>query len=128
LASDQDTIVVRGITFEANHGVYPGERQKRRNFYVDVELRTSLARSSQSDKVADTVNYEDICSLVVQAGTARTYHLLEAVCGAMLTALAERFPTASITCELTKPTPPCEGHPASASVRMTRGPSSSSPP
>jgi dihydroneopterin aldolase len=112
------TISVRNLEFQARHGATAAERRTHRRFQVDVDLHVDANRAIASDRLADTVDYHAVCALVDEIGTARTYHLLEALAGALLATLRERWPAAAIEVEVRKLNPPCPGNPAWTSVRV----------
>lgn len=112
-------IVVSGIHFEAKHGWTAAERKVFRSFAVDVEIERDVGRAAESDALRDTVDYRGLCELVVELGTASTYKLLETLCARIVDAVAAQVPGARITVEVRKLHPPCAGHPAFSSVRMT---------
>ncbi len=113
-----DAIFVRGIEFEANHGYTAEERRATRRFRVSLELRTSLAAASQSDKIKDTLDYRKVSQLTVEIGTSHTFRLLEALAGAIGAAIQELYPTTDVIVELDKLAPPCPGVPESCGVRL----------
>lgn len=115
------TLLVRGITFEGQHGATAAERSLAWRFEVDVELEADLARAEQSDALADTHDYASICRTVVEIGTRRTFHLLEALGRALLDELAQRHPGTAVRVEVRKLAPPhCLGRPAYTAVRLAR--------
>jgi dihydroneopterin aldolase len=72
----------------------------------------------ESDRLSDTVNYRDVCEVIVTIGEARPYRLLEALAAAMLREMKQRWPDAAIVIELRKLHPPCPGNPDFTSVRL----------
>jgi dihydroneopterin aldolase len=113
-----DAVIVRGLEFEAKHGYYAEERLATRRFRLHIELRTSLARSSRSDALEDTVDYFWLCETALSVATGETYHLLERVCGAIAEAIQARYPSATLLLELEKLAPPCPGVPEACAVRL----------
>ncbi len=111
--------MVSGIHFEAKHGWTAAERKVFRSFSVDVEIERDVARAAESDALRDTVDYRGLCELVVEMGTSSTYKLLETLCARIVDAVATQVPGARITVEVRKLHPPCAGHPAYSSVRMS---------
>jgi dihydroneopterin aldolase len=111
-------VKIRNLEFQANHGATAGERRSARRFQVDVDLTFDMTRAAESDRLGDTVNYKDVCELVVEIGTSRPYKLLERVAGAMLAAIAARWPATGIELELRKLHPPCPGNPDYTAVRV----------
>ena len=113
-----DAVFVRGLEFEANHGYTKAERMGTRRFRVSLELRHSLAASSRSDALSDTVDYRKISETAVRIGTESTFRLLEALAGSMGRAIQEMYPTAELVIELEKLAPPCPGVPDACGVRL----------
>ena len=113
-----DSIFVRGLEFEANHGYTEAERQSTRRFRLTLELRTSLDRAASSDRIADTIDYRRVCELAMAAATENTHKLLESLAGAVGDAIRGEFPDSEVIVELEKLAPPCPGVPESCGVRL----------
>ena len=114
------TVHIRNVEFQGKHGASADERRSSRRFQVDVDLIIPDARARwRRDRLADTVNYRDVCEVVVQIGEARPYRLLEALAAEMLREMKQRWPQAQITIELRKLHPPCPGNPAYTAVRLS---------
>ena len=60
-----DQIVLTGIHGFGYHGLFEQERKDGQDFFVDLTLAVDLKVASQSDAIADTVNYAEITDLVV---------------------------------------------------------------
>ena len=112
-------VEIRNVEFQGKHGASADERRSTRRFQVDVDLTIPMARAIESDRLADTVNYRDVCEVVVQIGEARPYRLLEALAAEMLREMRKRWPQAQITIELRKLHPPCPGNPSYTAVRLS---------
>ncbi len=115
------TVSVRNLEFQANHGASAAERKSARRFQVDVDPSIPIARSLESDRLTDTVNYHEVCHMLVEIGQSGPYRLLEALAGKMLSSLRTRFPEAKVTLELRKLHPPCPGNPTYTSIRIEAG-------
>jgi dihydroneopterin aldolase len=113
------TVCVRNLEFQGNHGASAAERKTARRFQIDLELSFPVAEALKSDRLADTVDYHQVCTLVLEIGTARPYRLIEGLAGAMLRELKARWPKASIALELRKLHPPCPGNPDFTSIRLS---------
>ncbi len=113
-----DSVFVRGLEFEGNHGYTAAERRGTRRFRVNLTLELSLASAAASDKIADTVDYWKVSEIVVSLGTKSTYRLLEALAGAIGAKIQELYPHAQVVIELEKLAPPCPGVPAACGVRL----------
>lgn len=59
-------IAIEGIRLHAYHGVYPIERREGHDFEVDVYMVTNISVAAQSDSLADTIDYAEVYSLIVQ--------------------------------------------------------------
>jgi len=115
-----DSVFVRGLEFEGNHGYTAAERRGSRRFRVNLTLETTLDAAAASDRLADTVDYYKLSEIVVALGTKSTFKLLEALAGAMATKIQELYPRAAVAIELEKLAPPCPGVPAACGVRLVR--------
>ena len=86
-----DRISIKNLKVKARHGVYEFERKKDGTFELDIEIYLALEKSGQSDKIEDTIDYDNIVSIATKAFTEKNYNLVEAaaesVCGKLLNAL-----------------------------------------
>lgn len=112
------TVRVRNLEFQGNHGASADERRTSRRFQVDVDLSFPMQRVLETDRLSDTINYHEVCAVLVEIGTARPYRLLEALAGAMLRELKTRWPKCVVALELRKLHPPCPGNPDFTSVEL----------
>ncbi len=112
------TVSVRNLEFQGAHGASAGERKSTRRFQVDVDLTFPIGRAAETDRLSDTVNYHEVCRLVVEVGQGGPYRLLEALAGTMLGVLRTHFPQAKVMLELRKLHPSCPGNPSHTSVRV----------
>jgi len=113
-----DSVFVRGLEFEGNHGYSAAERRGTRRFRVNLSLELALGAAAASDRIADTVDYFKVSEIVIALGTKSTYRLLEALAGAMAAKIQELYPRAAVAIELEKLAPPCPGVPAACGVRL----------
>jgi dihydroneopterin aldolase len=113
-------ILIRNLEFQGRHGATAAERKLLRRFQVDIDIAFPIGAAAKSDRLGDTVDYDQICARTVELGTGRTFHLIEALAGALVDAIAEYCPQAGITVEVRKLNPPCPGSPAYAAARLSR--------
>lgn len=113
-----DSVFVRGLEFEGNHGYTAAERRGTRRFRVNLTLEFPLKAASASDKLVDTIDYWRVSEVVVQIGTKSTFKLLEALAGAIAAKIHEIYPNTRVIIELEKLAPPCPGVPAACGVRL----------
>jgi dihydroneopterin aldolase len=117
-----DSVFVRGLEFEGNHGYTAAERRGTRRFRVNLTLELPLAAAAASDKIGDTVDYWKVSEACVSIGTKSTFKLLEALAGAIGAKIQDLYPHASVAIELEKLAPPCPGVPAACGVRIVLPP------
>ena len=115
-----DSVFVRGLEFEGNHGYTAAERRGTRRFRVNLTLELSLAAAATSDRISDTIDYWKVSEVVVALGTKSTFKLLEALAGAMADKIQDLYPACAVTVTLDKLAPPCPGVPAACGVRLHR--------
>jgi len=116
-----DLIRVIRLTFDGRHGLLPAEKETGVVFEVDLELEADLSAARASDRLADTVDYRDVASTVLEIGTGRSFHLVEKLASEIADAVLERHPKVdAITLDVRKLVPVVAGHPSSVGVRVTR--------
>jgi dihydroneopterin aldolase len=86
-----DAVFVTGLALHAYHGVMQHEGKVGQTFTLDLVLDIDLAEASHSDKLADTVGYDQVVEVASKAFCARRYRLVEAAAGAVATAVLDRF-------------------------------------
>ena len=85
-------IRVEDIRCYAYHGCMEEEGVVGTNFSVDVEVKTDLSLSANSDLLADTIDYVAISKLVQEEMATRSM-LIEHVAQRILSRLMKDFPT-----------------------------------
>jgi dihydroneopterin aldolase len=112
------TVRVKNLEFQGAHGATAAERRSTRRFQVDVDLTWELDRPTETDRLADTINYYDVCQLVVEIGESKPYRLLEKLAAEMARAIRQRWSFVTVEIELRKLHPPCPGNPDFTAVRL----------
>jgi dihydroneopterin aldolase len=106
-ASDQ--VFVRGLALHAYHGVMQHEAKVGQTFTLDLDLDIDLTQASRSDKLADTVGYDQVVDVASEAFRAKRYRLVEAAAGAVAEAVLGRFSKVSaVRVTVHKPHAPIE--------------------
>lgn len=116
----RDVIRLGGMSFYAYHGVNAAERETGRVFEVDCEIEVDLADAGKSDRLTDTIDYEQVYSLVRDTIEGTAYSLLEAVADTLARRVLEQFPAYRVTLRVRKMNPPIPGHIRFIEVQMTR--------
>ena len=113
-----ESVFVRGLEFEGNHGYTAAERRGTRRFRVNLSARAS-ARGRGG--VGPDRRHRRL--LEGQRDRRRARHevdvrLLEALAGAIAAKIQELYPSAAVAIELEKLAPPCPGVPAACGVTL----------
>jgi 7,8-dihydroneopterin aldolase/epimerase/oxygenase len=87
-----DSVFINGLVLHAYHGVMPHEGKVGQPFILDLVLDIDLADAAKSDKLADTVSYDAVVSVVGRTFTGKRYRLVEAAAGAVADAVLQSFP------------------------------------
>lgn len=102
-ARNVDRILVTGLRLEARVGVGEGERASPQEILVDVELHLDLSRAGQTDELAATVDYDEVCRIVDTVARARAFRLIEAIAEETAAALLARFDVTEVRIQVRKP-------------------------
>ena len=89
-----DAIVIRDLRVEALIGIHRRERHVMQTLSIDLEIGLPGTAVFESDKVADTIDYEQVALRIRDLASAQHYRLVET--------LADRI-AALITGELGAP-------------------------
>ena len=87
-----DRIFINGLSLHAYHGVMAHEAKVGQSFALDLVVEVDLKDAARSDKVADTVSYDQIVDAASRAFCAERYRLVEAAAGAVADAVLAQFP------------------------------------
>lgn len=84
------TIELRDLEIYAHHGCYAEEQAVGTRFVIDADLEIDASRPSESDNVADALNYVEACELIAEI-MSQPRHLLETVTQDIVSQLRQRF-------------------------------------
>jgi len=124
----RDRIVVRGIRFDAAHGVLAEEHVVPQPFFVDVELDLDLGPAGRSDDLTKSVNYGEIVTEAVRAvGNGAHADLIEALAERVVTATTRVVEQSGVRVEeirvqVRKPLAPVSARIEWAGVEIVRRP------
>jgi dihydroneopterin aldolase len=86
-----DQVFIKGLALHAYHGVMPHEGKVGQTFTLDVTLDIDLTQASRSDRLADTIGYDQVATVAGEAFCAQRYRLVEAAAGAVAKAILAHF-------------------------------------
>jgi dihydroneopterin aldolase len=112
MSDHPDRLALRGMRFEARHGVLAHEKVDPQPFEVDLVLHADLSRASETDALAETVDYATLYELVRAIVAGPSFDLIEALAGALARAvLAATDPAlvGAVEVRVRKPQAPLDG-------------------
>ena len=116
-----DSIEIKGIRGFGYHGVFPHERENGQEFLVDLSLRCNLAEASESDDVAETIDYGTVCNLVLGVIVGPPVWLIEKLASQIAGLLLANFSLLdSVVVVVHKPQAPVEANVADIAIRIER--------
>ena len=72
-----DAIFIRDLRIEALIGIYKRERHVRQTLSIDLDIGVPGPAVFSSDKVADTIDYEQVVLRIRELGASGQYRLVE---------------------------------------------------
>jgi len=112
------TIKLKNIRTFSYHGCLIEEGKIGSDYSVDLEIRTNLKQSSETDNLHDTVDYVHLNRIVVEEMAIRS-HLLEHVAKRIITRVLSELETVSkITVAVSKLNPPIGGDVEAVTIEM----------
>ncbi len=114
----QGKIYIQNLRLHAFHGVLPQERVVGNDYVVNVTVDYPLDAASESDDVADTLNYAGLAAVIKEEMAVQS-NLVEHVAGRIAKAVLKRFEAAeAVEIDLRKIAPPMPVDADGAGVRM----------
>ena len=113
-------IRLNNMNFYGYHGVYDFEKEQGANFEIDLELFTSLPKSSKSDNIEDTINYEDVYEQVKKAFGSKSYFLLEKLADSISKSIFEEHKIDKLIIRVRKINAPLDGKLDSVEIELKR--------
>lgn len=86
-----DKIRISGIMAEGVHGLLEQEKITPQPFIVDIELELDLEKAATEDDLSETVNYDEVAILVVEAIKGPSLNLIEALADRVATRVLHSF-------------------------------------
>jgi 7,8-dihydroneopterin aldolase/epimerase/oxygenase len=86
-----DSVHVTGLALHAFHGVMEHEAKVGQTFFIDLVLDIDLMQASRTDKIADTVGYDQVVDVASRTFCSERCRLVEAAAGAIADAILATF-------------------------------------
>ena len=100
------TIEISGLSLYTRLGVSEAEREIGQRLLIDLTLEVGESSATETDDIADTVDYGEVCNLVALVAQQRTYRTLERLCTAVADRLLDDFSIEAVSVKAAKPEPP----------------------
>lgn len=111
-------IDIEGMEFYAFHGHFDVEKIAGNRFLVNLKIEADLSKAGQTDKLADTLDYQK-AYLAVKEEMAIPSDLLEHVSQRIINRIKAEFPEVrKVTVKVSKMNPPMGGPIEKVSVTM----------
>jgi FolB domain-containing protein len=98
-----DKIHIRDLRLRTIIGVNPEERENRQDVLINLTLYVDTRKAGQSDKIADTVNYQSVTDRITEHVESSNYYLVEALAGSLAHTLLTEFPVDRVRVIVEKP-------------------------
>ena len=115
-----DSIRINDLKIPARHGVYDFEKSKDGIFEIDLELFCNLKGAGISDRLGDTLDYQEIISFTIEEFTKKRYKLVEAVAESVCGRLLKEFQIEKVVIRVRKPHAPIKADFKNVEVELTR--------
>ena len=118
-----DRLTLRGMRFNARHGVLPHEKVEPQPFEVDVILHADLSRPAETDALEDTVDYGGLHELAGTIVNGPSFDLIEALAGAIARAVLDATPPTivdAVEVRVRKPQAPLDGELETVEAALVR--------
>lgn len=103
-----DTIKIRGLEVNACHGVLDGEKVEKQPFIFDADLELDFFGAAKTDDLTKTVNYAEVCNLIVKISSENSFSLIEKLAYECAFEILDEFPVQSVNITVWKPHAPIE--------------------
>ena len=100
------TIEIAGLSLYTHLGVSEAEREIGQRLVLDLRLEVADCDAIVTDRVQDTIDYAEVCEVVVLVAQQRSYRTLERLCAAVADRLIEQFGAETVWIKAAKPEPP----------------------
>lgn len=87
-----NAINIKGVKVSACYGVLESEKNEPQPFVFDVGIDCDITKANITDDVNDTINYAEVCTLVVNFCKRNCFNLIERLAYGTAEEIIKRFP------------------------------------
>ena len=98
-----DEMEITDLCVRTEVGISPHELGKLQELFITVQLRTSIKRAGETDRIEDTINYKTISKEVLLHVENKRYNLIEAVATDVARICVVRHGVSSVKVTIAKP-------------------------
>lgn len=99
----KDRLKIKGMTFQAFHGVTESERESGQRFEVDVELMLDLTMAGRTDLMEHTIDVREVYETVEEVVIEGNFKLIEAMAQRIADVIFDRFSVGEVVVRVVKP-------------------------
>ena len=86
------TLSIRELRISCIVGVYPDERKREQDLFVDLDMEFDFARVTASDHLADTVDYTEVAADLTAYVRAERFQIIETLAQRACARVLDRNP------------------------------------
>lgn len=114
-----ETLTLKSLSFRAYHGYFEKEREKGNDFEVDLFFSADFRKAGDSDRLKDTIDYQEVLKIVKSVMEGPSLKLIETLAKRIGDKLFEQFPeTEKLEVAVRKLSPPLNTETAYSEIRM----------
>lgn len=115
-----DKVVIKGLRVFGYHGIHKEERERGQNFTVDVEVGLDLRRPGETDRIEDTLDYDQLVMDIQSIVSKEQFNLLEGLAERIAGLTLQRGPAQSVRVRIAKTDPPIDADIEMVGVEVLR--------
>lgn len=116
-----DFIKVTNMKVFAYHGVLAEEKKNGQDFYLNAKVYVDMRKAGLTDKLEDTINYDQVCIFLAEVFAEKQFDTIEAAAEYTVQEIMVNFPTIeAMELEVRKPHAPLTYVPEDISVTIYR--------
>ena len=116
-----DFIKVTNMKVFAYHGVLEEEKKNGQDFYLNAKVYVDMRKAGLTDKLEDTINYDQVCIFLAEVFAENVFNTIEAAAEYTVQEIMVNFPTIeAMELEVRKPHAPLTYVPEDISVTVYR--------
>lgn len=117
------TIRVRALRVMARIGITEAELEVERPLCIDIAISSAANRATETDEIADTVDYAAVSDLAADLARSQSHRTLERLAARIAEGVVAEFETPAVEVTVEKPDPPMPETVSgvSVSIRAERG-------